>query len=773
MKKRPLCLMVFLLMAGILLARFLGISWIWRSPGGICPLRCAEQERKVSAEGTVYQQEVKIFENQTYTYLYLKQTNLFMNSEKYPIRNLKCILKQETETLTGCRLCMSGTLTLPKLPKNPGEFDRRKYEQSRKIDFYLEDARVESVSDEHRGSSAFFAGIRQKCMDVLEKIFPQREAGVLEAMLLGEKKQVEDEVKTRYQYAGISHVIAISGLHITLLGMAVWNFLKRLGVVQSVAAAVSFSLLAGYGILIGNPTTAMRALLMFGILMGAKILGRAYDLFSALAAAGILLLLDNPDLLADCGFQLSFMAVLGMGSYGRIQTELVEKLWKEMSEKTEKKRKKRRSKIGKKCRESLVMGVSLWLFTLPVVLRGFSQVSVVGIFCNLLVIPLMPAVLGSGAAALTAGLWNIRFGSIVGISAYGILRLYERIGTMAEAFPFGVWTPGQPSMEAVMVYYIVMAVSCVVCRRLAGAKKHVMENTAVCGLLCMTFLLLFLLMASPWKNPGQITVLDVGQGDGLVVQSGESQILIDGGSSSKKNIGSYVILPYLKQQGISRLEGIFLTHTDEDHVNGVREVLEEAKKGWLRVEYLFMPKWMEETETGKTLINTAKDAGVTCRSLKTGDKLRMGEMNIKILHPGAEDFSEKPNEGSLVFTLEIEGVRGMFTGDLPMEEEQIENLPVCDFLKAGHHGSNGSSSEIFLEKVHPESTLISCGENNRYGHPGKETVKRLQAVGSRMFRTDRQGAITVKISRNGRWKLYGYCGQEIFLAQSETERYTE
>lgn len=146
-------------------------------------------------------------------------------------------------------------------------------------------------------------------------------------------------------------------------------------------------------------------------------------------------------------------------------------------------------------------------------------------------------------------------------------------------------------------------------------------------------------------------------------------------------------------------------------------------------------------------------------------------MKIKILHPGNEDFSQKPNEGSLVLELETSGIRGVFTGDLPVEEETgiLEQISECDFLKAGHHGSDGSSSCELLDRVQPEISLISCGKNNRYGHPGRETLERLEQAGSRIFRTDRQGALILKKTKKG-WAVTGY---KISLAQSLAERYTE
>lgn len=761
MRKRPLCLAAVILAACILTAQWLGISWIWRSPAGTEPAEWAAKEDSgkknsaqqeeltdsdsVQAEGTVYRQEEKTYQKRIVTDLYLKQTNLYINSKKYPIRNIKCEIEGKQDQVLGCRLRAEGILTLPESPGNPGEFDRRSYERAGKIDFYLEDAKILRQSEAGK-IAVQIEEVREKCRNSIREIFPQQEAGVLEAMLLGEKELLEEDTKSGFQAAGISHIMAISGLHISMLGIGVWSGLKWLGLPVSVSSVCSLLLLAGYGVLIGNPVTALRALIMFGLMLGAKLLGRTYDLLSALAAAAILLLLDNPDLLWSSGFQMSFAAVAGMGSYGEFQRGL----WK---------------MIGKvKCggisggRQKLAVGCALWIFMLPIVLYAFYQVSVLGILCNLLVLPLMPAVLGSGFLALLLGHWDTGIGSIAGVPAYGAIRLYEYVGEIAENVPAGMWTPGQPSLCAVAVYYGILAASCIVCEKIIRSEEkcsHAGGKLAAVQIAAL-FLALFV-MAAPWKHSDRITVLDVGQGDGIVLQTGKVQALVDGGSTSKSKVGKYVILPYLKYEGISSLEGIFLTHSDQDHISGIKEVLEEAQKGWLTVERVFFPVWMENTQEGKEIRQLAENCGAACSFLQAGDELKMGNAKIHVLHPKAESYFDDANAGSLVFIWELGEMRALFTGDLPGENEGelLEQLPVCSVLKTAHHGSRYSTSEEFLQKVKPEVALISCGENNRYGHPGQDTIERLVNSGSRILRTDEQGALMVTRKRNG-WQAVGF-----------------
>ena len=167
------------------------------------------------------------------------------------------------------------------------------------------------------------------------------------------------------------------------------------------------------------------------------------------------------------------------------------------------------------------------------------------------------------------------------------------------------------------------------------------------GMELCSMLLLLLLMAHPWQQREKITFLDVGQGDASLLQSGGQTLLLDGGSTSQKNVGTYVILPYIKQQGISCLEAVVLTHTDQDHINGVTEVLEEGKKGWLTVKNLMYPYWMEGTEQGKQLKKLAEEAGASCRKIRAGDRLTIGKAEAVVLYPKEQEKIAEPNAGDV------------------------------------------------------------------------------------------------------------------------------
>lgn len=687
-------------------------------------------------------------EKTTRTVIYLKKAILIRSgsTKNYPIRNIKCTGKEEkiNSLREGMHVRLEGMLVLPELPRNPGQFNRRIYESGKKIDFYLENPTVLEVKEQRSGVREVVEIWKTEMMNRCEKIYPDAEASILEAMLFGEKRELSGDIKELYQAAGISHVLVISGLHISLLALAVAGILRRLGFPMPVWVILSVGVLAGYGILIGQPTTAVRALLMFFVLQGARLLGRSYDLLSALAFAGILMLLDNPDLILDGGCRLSFCAVIGVGWYVSEKNKFFRSIG-------EKEKRKNRGKGGKGSSagailENIRAGWYLWLFTLPVMLDTFYQVSVVGILWNLVAIPLLPVIIASGGLGVVLAGWNIFLGSLAGSPAYGMLQLYQEIGNISEKLPVGMWTPGQPSKPVIAGYYLVIFLLVLVEKQLIKREKRWKIRKIFPGMELCSMLLLLLLMAHPWQQREKITFLDVGQGDASLLQSGGQTLLLDGGSTSQKNVGTYVILPYIKQQGISCLEAVVLTHTDQDHINGVTEVLEEGKKGWLTVKNLMYPYWMEGTEQGKQLKKLAEEAGASCRKIRAGDRLTIGKAEAVVLYPKEQEKIAEPNAGSLVLFWKWEGVRAMFTGDLPEEKERelLQNLPACEILQVGHHGSATSTCREFLEQVQPSLAVISCAMKNRYGHPSPDTVDRLKKTGCEIRYTMKSGAITIR-----------------------------
>ena len=224
--------------------------------------------------------------------------------------------------------------------------------------------------------------------------------------------------------------------------------------------------------------------------------------------------------------------------------------------------------------------------------------------------------------------------------------------------------------------------------------------------------------------------------------------LTDGGSESK-NCGAYQILPYLKSQGISRVEGIFVSHTDEDHISGIREILQAQidKTTSVRVKGLFLPQWNVHPQAYEALEKLADQADIPVTYLKEGDSLKRQDIQIQVLAPFREEQTgEDTNASSMVLRLSYGNITGLLTGDIGVEQERklLEKTGKIQFLKAAHHGSKNSSSLEFLQQASPVISFISCGKDNRYGHPHEETLERLNAVKSRIYTTAQRGALTLQ-----------------------------
>lgn len=507
--------------------------------------------------------------------------------------------------------------------------------------------------------------------------------------------------------------------------MGLFQLLKRIGFGNTGAGIIALGIMLQYGMLTGGSVSAMRAVCMFLLSVGAKIIGRSYDLLTALALSAILLLLDSPAYLYSSSFLLSFGAVAGLGAVSSFLLEI--------------------TGAKNKWFKSFLSSLSVQIATLPVMLVFFGEVSLAGIFLNLFVLPTVSGVLISGLCACILGLFSIKAAVIAAVPGRALLFLYEQSCILAGKLPFCTWVGGLPEIWQSLFYY-----GCLVLG-IAGAV-WMRRRQAGLGKFAAIFLLTALsagILTLSWKDRSglRITCLDVGQGDGIVLEMpGGGAFLMDCGSSSQKNVGQYQLLPYLKSRGITCLEGIMISHTDTDHVSGIQELLDLMAKDLssVKVKKLFLPKWREDFGV---LPELAKRAGVEVIFAGAGDSLSFGETEMRFLAPLENALGEDVNEDGLVMELRYGAFRGLFTGDIGEETEKellAEGvLPDVDFLKVAHHGSRYSTCKEFLEAVEPELAVISCSDSNTYGHPSPETVNRLEESGARIAYTMKSGTVTV------------------------------
>lgn len=737
MGRRPVCLACLLLMVMLAAADLMGFPFIRGNPLDSALQSFIQTHPDSRIVGVVEKSSETEFSQS----VYLKETYLIYHSEKISIENVKVYLEEKRTVPPGAFLIVSGKLERVEEPGNPGAFDSRQYYAGRHIFYVMKKARIEKQSQGYSGYKKALSEVREHGLEILRQT-AGKDAGVFEAMLLGEKSDLGQEQKMGYQMAGIIHVLAISGLHISIIGMGFYELLMLAGSGIAPAGILTLILMIQYGTMTGAGISTMRAVVMFLLSVGARILGRSYDSLTALALSAILLLLDSPAYLADNSFLLSFGAVLGVSGAAPVLNEVFG--------------------AKQKIFRSFLSSVAVWLTTLPVVLASYGEVSLVGIFLNLLVIPTAGVVLGSGVLSVLAGFFCLPLARMIILPGRIILFLYDGLCSISMRLPFCTWIPGAPKPWQTAVYYAVLILGLAAQKALVSGKRRgpfraksgqreklyaVKKGIAMVLLTAILAADVFILTyrIQPYLK---IICMDVGQGDGCILETPDGgHFLIDCGSSNENGVGQYQLLPCLKNQGIGYLDGIFVSHTDEDHISGIKELLAfiGKKLTTVRVGKLILPKWTSPPEVYRELIDLAEKAGVQVYLAGAGDKIVSGQVSMEILAPGEGASGADVNEDSLVVQVEYGAFQGLFTGDIGEEGEQrlLDAVGDVDFLKVAHHGSRYSSTEAFLDKIKPEIGVISCSSTNRYGHPSAEAIQRLEEAGCTLFYTMESGAVTI------------------------------
>lgn len=750
MIKRPLCLAAVL---------FLGIQMIF--VGGFQKKddkepflleRNIKEGEKVSVTGTVYRRE----ERPDYRTLYLTDVHVCQEEQFIEESKILVYIKQyqtqksktnlsENQVLIGNRISLTGEIDFFEAASNPGNFDRRFYYQKQNIHAAVWCEEIEIINSSVWKVSENLARLKMCWKQRLKEVLGNYYGNSLSAILLGDKGELNEDVKELYQKSGIGHIMAISGLHMSFLGMGMYQLLRRMGFSFFAAGLAGMMFLFLYTIMIGGGVSAQRALVMFFVRVGADMTGRDYDLPTSLALAAVVITMCQPLYLFDAGFLLSFGALAGIAVVNPVLEE-----W---------------NVLPKIMRASM----AIQLVLLPILLYYYFEIPIYAMFLNLLVIPMMSVVMGAGIfGSLLLVLWS-GGGEIVLQICKFILWVYERTAQLTMELPVGRVVLGQPKKWWCIVYYVILFGGCAVaikCRekeKEQGRQKQKPGKDSWSGKLwkstCVILYGIVFCLGCVWGHgkPGEvkITAIDVGQGDGLYVRTPSGKhILIDGGSTSESQVGKYRIEPFLKSQGVGRLDYVFVSHGDADHINGIEELLKSRKMG-ISIEQLVFPTENVLDENLLKLAETAELCGTDCVVMQAGEQVKDEGMILTCLAPLKEYNGEIGNASSMVLELRYGEFEMLFTGDLEGEGEKqlIESGQLRDYdvLKAGHHGSKNSTSAEMLDMVLPEVTIISAGKENRYGHPHEETLKRLEKVKSKEYSTKEVGAVTVRTDGEKMW----------------------
>lgn len=700
---------------------------------------------KVQVTGRVYQKELRQQADGVVQVLYLKD----LSGDSPPGKAVLCYLKNgQTEPEMGSFVTVEGSYKAFERASNPGQFDSYSYYLISGISYRLNQAIIlEKTVGYHKAAEALYS-FKRFLSGRLSECLPEKESTLMKAILLGEKGELDRELKELYQRNGIAHILAISGLHVSMLGMGLYHLLRKCGVPMKLSAMAAVLLLLIYGMMTGFSVSALRAIFMFSLHMLAVVFERTYDMLTALSVAAAVLLVGQPLYLNHSGFVFSFGCVLGIGVLTPALTE-------------------GKGEFFQKKKSLLVRGIkyvlsalSVSLVTLPIYLCYYYQFPVWSAFLNLLVIPLMSYLMVAGILLLIVSIICPPLSALVVLMIKGIFVVFDRACGINEQLPAHLVNIGRPQNWQILVWTAVLLLVILMRKKIALPVKWMLMLLAV-----------LVIVWHPGKGM-KLTFLDVGQGDGIYIETAEgSRFLVDGGSSSVSSAGEYRLLPFLRYQGTRSLDAIFVTHPDEDHCNGVKEILEQNINGDIYVQCLVLPDIAREAKNDsyKELEKTAEENKVPVAYISRGQKLPMGKLNIACLHPVKGYMSEDANAYSTVLMLTYGNFSALLTGDLEAEGEKellsyfkniikSENKAFCGdkmgnltVLKAAHHGSAYSTPEEMLELLLPRYTVVSCGKNNSYGHPHKELVDRLADCKTEVMITYETGAVTFRTDGKKVW----------------------
>ena len=561
--------------------------------------------------------------------------------------------------------------------------------------------------------------LRMRILDLIEDTFPEDASAFAKALLLGDSTDIGYELNTAFKVAGIRHIIAVSGLHVSILFAAIYILAGKRRVLTAmigIPTVLLFTAVAGF-----QPSVT-RAGIMQCVMMLSLLWKREYDPSTALSFASLVMLIVNPLVITSVSFQLSVSSMAGIFLFsapisGWLLDEKRLGRWKGRGLKR---------RLARWFSTGVAVSLSAGVFTTPLVALYFHTVSLISTLTNLLTLWVISFIFYGIILVCLLGLfWSAGAVFLASVVAYPIRFVLGATTLLAKIPLAAVYTYSEWIIYWLIFVYVLFAAFLVV-KRKRPAVFACMATVSLCAALLASWL--------PWGKDGcQVTVLDVGQGQSILLQSEGKTFLVDCGGDYDDTAAD-IAAETLLSRGIRRIDGLILTHYDADHAGGAPLLLSR-----IDADCLILPDFPDEAGIRDAIVHNREDKVVEVLSPAA---LSYGGVKMTVIPP---EIAKTDNESSLCVLFQTENCGILITGDLDAKgERRLLNsyiLPDVDLLVAGHHGSKNATTAELLAAVKPETAIISVGENNHYGHPAGETLQRLQEAGCAVYRTDLDGTI--------------------------------
>ena len=565
------------------------------------------------------------------------------------------------------------------------------------------------------------ANMRDQLLERIDALFPEDTAAFAKALLLGEDSDLSYEVNTDFKISGIRHIIAVSGLHVSILFGFLYSLAgkrKWLTALLSLPALVLFAAVAGF------TPSVVRACVMHGLMILAMVFNREYDPPTALAFSGLVMLIGNPLVITSVSFQLSLGCMAGIFLFA----EPVNAWFLDDKHLGHSRGKSLLDRVVRGFSGSVSVSLGAVSVTTPLSALYFGAVSLISPLSNLLTLWLVSATFyGIMAVCALSFLWTWAAQGLAWLVSWPIRCILGIASLLADIPMAAVYT----CSDAIVIWLILCYVLLVL--YFLGRGRHTLAYSCV-GVLTLCAALLFS-WTQPMTDNVRMTVLDVGQGQSIILQSDGKTFLVDCGGDFADEAAD-TAAETLLSMGIYRIDGLILTHYDADHAGGAEYFLTR-----IRTDALFLPVWDEENETASRL---AAREDIPVYSVDSDMELSWGDSVLTVF---SSDIRDSGNESSLCVLFQAADCDILITGDRGSLGEKLllraAELPELDVLVVGHHGAKDSAGAELLEVTSPRVAVISVGDNS-YGHPNQETIDRLTAAGCEIFRTDEDGTIIIR-----------------------------
>lgn len=681
--------------------------------------------------------------------------------ETEKINNIKLkkkfiLLTKNKEIEYGNKIKLEGTYIKPSKSRNYKGFDYSNYLKTENIYGTIEqNGKIELVKE--KNINYLFINlykVKNKIIKNINNKFPEETRGVFLGILLGDKSSIEEDVRQNFADSSLSHILAVSGTHISYVVICILVLFKKLKLNKNIRKALASLVLFMYLYLVDFSVSATRAVIMSTIVIMQMLFYRKQDTITTIALSSIIILINNPYSILNIGFLLSYGGTIGIILFvNKISIESKEDFFQ---------------RFKSYLKDICIVTISAQIIIAPIIIYYFNTISFTFIISNIIASLIIGPIIMIGLVIIAISFFKIPIISLI-IRFYNILIvILVKTADIISKIPISkIYLKTPTTLEIIFYYSVVFLIALLIYIKKSNRKfikktiqidiynlKNFFINNRNKVLIFISIVSLISITSIKIPKELKINFIDVGQGDSCLITTPQNKkVIVDSGGSESYDVGKNVLLPYLLDKRITKIDYIMISHFDTDHCKGFEYVLENIK-----VKNVIISKQSETSESFKQIMKIIRKKRINLIIVQKETKIKIDNFTtVDILSPQSENIADNMNDNSIVAKFEAYNFSILFTGDASekIEKELIKekiNLK-SDILKVSHHGSKTGTSEEFLKSVKPKIALIGVGENNKFGHPTKDVIKRLTENKIKIYRTDTDGEIRIKIKKSKNIKI--------------------